>query len=322
MWGNALGWCISLAMVVGTAIGLVWLNDAVSIVSPRTRISLDGKLGNAIELPVPPVAVVPSISRKADAADVYRRALEQYQQNPLAYEKFARSGLLRDLEDVAGIWTLVQASDCIEARLFEADPSQIVNYRSERPPLDGLRTLGACARRAGQLLQREGRTEQAMRLYEAVFSLGDKLYRERLTYAQLDAGLSMMAEAATLIGALSESSGETQRALACRKFNEARKAWVAEQLLPLQRIFSSLDQTVIDGHAGDVFYFARHCPERMWRVEAILKLGRYRFNAGRVADQRGATKLLKQLSQDPDPVIRAAAAAALKLTAQEYRLLR
>jgi tetratricopeptide (TPR) repeat protein len=322
MWGNALGWCISLAMVVGTAIGLVWLNDAVSTVSPRTRISLDGKLAGAIELPVPPVAVVPSISRNTDAADVYRKALEQYQQNPLAYEKFARSGLLGDLEDVAAIWTLVQASECIEARLFETDPAQIVNYHSERPPLDGLRTLGACARRAGQLLQREGRTEQAMQLYEAAFSLGEKLYRERLTWAQLDAGLTMMAEAATLIGELSAARGDTVRALACRQFNDARKTYVAEQLLPLQRILSSLDQTVIDRHAGDVFYFARHCPERMWRVEAILKLGRYRFNAERVGDQRGATKLLKQLSQDADPVIRAAADAALKLTAQEYRWLR
>ncbi|HWP40718.1 MAG TPA: hypothetical protein VNL70_07320, partial [Tepidisphaeraceae bacterium] len=225
MWGNALGWCISLAMVVGTAIGLVWLNDAVSTVSPRTPISLDGKLGGAIELPVPPLTVVPSIARNADATDVYRHALQQYQQDPQAYGRFARSGLIGDLDDVPGIWTLIQATDCITAHFSQADPSQIVNYQSEPPILEALRTLGACARRAGQLLQRQGRTEEAMRLYEAVFSLGEKLYRERLTCAQLDAGLTMMAEAATLIGALSESSGDTQRALACRKFNEARKTY-------------------------------------------------------------------------------------------------
>jgi hypothetical protein len=61
----------------------------------------------------------------------------------------------------------------------------------------------------------------------------------------------------------------------------------------------------------------------MWRVEAILKLGRYRFNAGRIGDQRNAIKTIKDLlTHDPDPVIRAAAQAAHDLTLEQYRMMR
>jgi hypothetical protein len=74
-------------------------------------------------------------------------------------------------------------------------------------------------------------------------------------------------------------------------------------------------------HAGDVFHIARSAKDRMWRVEAILKLGRMRYNAARLADQQAATRALEELSDDADPVIRAAANAARNLTVQEYRML-
>jgi hypothetical protein len=87
-------------------------------------------------------------------------------------------------------------------------------------------------------------------------------------------------------------------------------------------VIISNDQATLEQYAGDVFYFARHAPERMWRVEAIMKIGRYRYNAGRVGDQRSAIKVLKELSNDPDPVVRAAANEAQELTIEQYRMLR
>jgi hypothetical protein len=75
---------------------------------------------------------------------------------------------------------------------------------------------------------------------------------------------------------------------------------------------------------GDVFYLAQHAQERMWRVEAILALGRMKYfvgEGGRRGDQRGATRHLKQHALDKDPVIRAAAKAALELTREQMRTL-
>jgi hypothetical protein len=161
-----------------------------------------------------------------------------------------------------------------------------------------------------------------MKLYEATFSLGVKLYQERLTYEELDAGLTMMAEGSAMIRELSRASGDAARAEACASFDAARMEYVKQRIQPVQRVIVSADQSVLEQHAGDVFYFARHARDRMWRVEAIFKLGRYRYNAGRIGDQNNAMLVIRELVDDPDPVIQIAAKAARDLTLEEYRTLR
>ena len=58
------------------------------------------------------------------------------------------------------------------------------------------------------------------------------------------------------------------------------------------------------------------------RIEAILKLGRYGWNAARPGDQKAADAYVKAMADDPDPVIRTAATAARDLTLLQYRSLR
>jgi hypothetical protein len=170
--------------------------------------------------------------------------------------------------------------------------------------------------RAGMLIEAR-KPAEAMALYEAVFSLGAKLLRERLTYEELDAGLKMLAEGSALIGKLNP-----QRAAACQQFDEARRAYVNEHILPVQKILHTLDQPTIERHGGDVIYLARHAQDRMWQVEAIFALARYRFNAGRFADQHTALKVLQELSKDADPIVRTAATQGRDMTEERYRMLR
>jgi hypothetical protein len=184
-----------------------------------------------------------------------------------------------------------------------------------------LRLAGEAAIHAALIIQKD-RPDDARRLYEAVFSLGQKLFDERLSYAELDTALTLMAKGSTMIRINAESSGGSAKADAVKQFDEARIKYVKERIQPMVRVIGSNDQQVLEQHAGDVFYFARHAPERMWRVEAILKIGRYRFNAGRVGDQRSAMTVLRKLSEEHDPVIRTAANAAQQLTIEQYRMLR
>jgi hypothetical protein len=94
------------------------------------------------------------------------------------------------------------------------------------------------------------------------------------------------------------------------------------RVLPVYDVLSSADQEVIARNAGDVFRIAEMAPERMFRVEAILKLGRYRFDAARMGDQLAAPRVLRRIrGNESDPVIRAAVAAALGLTIEEYRTI-
>jgi hypothetical protein len=93
--------------------------------------------------------------------------------------------------------------------------------------------------------------------------------------------------------------------------------------MPLWTAIGSTDPNVISRTAGDVFFVAKNAKERMWRTEAIMKLGRNRFdmgNFGRGADQRWSTIIVKRMSNDSslDPILRTAAKAAYELTHDGY----
>jgi hypothetical protein len=321
MWGNALGWCISAVMVLATAGGITWLNNNMETISARTEFSKDSSNGAAIALPVSPLAVLPSMTDPTDAGPIYHRAIEAYLSNPAAYGRFSRAGRIGDIQDLPGVRILLEATRCSRATLFADKPALIVNFNSPKQELDALRTLGECARQAGQLTEKVNPTE-ALKMYEALFSLGAKMVQERLTYEQFDAGLTMLAQGSRLIQGVAMTAGDSARVEACTGFDAARAEYVKQRIQPMQRVLSSADQQVLEQHAGDVFYFARSAEDRMWRVEAIFKLGRYRFNAGRIGDQSNAMVVIRELLNDPDPVIQAAAMVSRDMTQEQYRMLR
>jgi hypothetical protein len=120
-----------------------------------------------------------------------------------------------------------------------------------------------------------------------------------------------------------QKQGDTAGAAALRQFDESRIDYVVNHVLPLQNVIGAIDQNLIAKNAGDIALLAQKpLPERMWRVEAILKLGRYRFDAARAADQRAVPKILKEIAAgNRDPAIQAAAKAALGLTLDSYRMI-
>src|SRR5204862_6135297 len=67
---------------------------------------------------------------------------------------------------------------------------------------------------------------------------------------------------------------------------------------------------VLYPEAGDVAALATNGGDIMWRVEAILSLGRCRYTAARAGDQLGATRLIEELTMDQDQRIRLAATVA------------
>ena len=60
----------------------------------------------------------------------------------------------------------------------------------------------------------------------------------------------------------------------------------------------------------------------MWRVEAILALGRCRYTSPRAGDQLGAARLIDQLMNDPEPRIKLAASVAKSLTREGIHKIR
>lgn len=149
--------------------------------------------------------------------------------------------------------------------------------------------------------------------------MGENLVDERLTYDEYSHGIGLMDGAAKALGDLEPAGSERAKVLADQ--NDAMVTFDQQSVRPVYEVLSAADPQRIAVNAGDVIRFARLAKERMFRVEAILKLGRYRFDAARGADQLAAPRILGKLEGDEDPVIRAAAGAGVGLTIEGYRMI-
>jgi hypothetical protein len=319
MWGNAAGWTISavLVLVIGA---MVYLADRAGETSPPSAFALDAAKSGAMELSVSPRTIV-APADSTDAARLYRQAVAAFGSDPSKYQRFIERGSPEDIPKLDALDFLLKTAGARQTVLFSDNPASIVNMKPEKPALDATSALGAAGIRAALLLQKTDQP-QAIRYAQACFSLGSQLVGERLTAAELMAGLELLGDSAAVLKKLAGASGDASLVAKISAFDAARQEFYKQRVEPMLRVLTAVDENVIGEHAGDYFYLAEHAPERVWRVEAIFALGRMKYfvgTGGRLADQRGAMRVLKRLSGDADPVIAAAASAARDLTIEDYR---
>lgn len=300
-------------MLIVVGIGSL-LQGALGI-SPPTAVSLNPDNLAPLAMPMPASPIAPTTS-PSDAGDLYRRAIDDYPDQHQACEDFSQNptGVRPEAMQL-----ILDAAGKSSANIFAGDPGRIVNYQSDHADLDALEDLGNDVVKTGLLLRINQKPEDARVYFQASFALGQNLYRERLVFDEYRVGIEFMDES---LGALAE--GESANPTRAEEFQNLQTAIVnydKDHVRPLYQMLSSADPNVIAANAGDVFVFATRSQERMFRVEAILKLGRYRFDADRNGDQRGADRYLKILASDADPVIRTAAEAGKNLTIEEYRTI-
>jgi hypothetical protein len=136
--------------------------------------------------------------------------------------------------------------------------------------------------------------------------------------------MELVAKSSAAIASLQEKNGNATAAAQWRAFDAGRVEMMKTRIDPVLKVVRSIDPKVVGQQTGDVFELAKRCRERMWRVEAILALGRVRYMAGQggtAGNQRNATQLLNKLANtDPDPIIQTAASQARDLTIEQYRM--
>jgi hypothetical protein len=322
MWGNALGWCISLVLLAGIAAALVYV-DSLNRATAPTALSRDARhVEQTLDLPVAPETLLPELTGPPDAATHVRRAADAYHADPSTYDSIARGrGVPENFDSLPAITPILEAALSPEMTLLGggAVVAEVVTFRKPRAPLDALRALGACLIQAG--LASESRAPSAAsRYYNAALALGAKMFKERLVHDELSRGMSLMSEASLRLAAL---TSDPARRAALDAFDPQLRSFATERITPLWQVLSSIDDRVAARHAGDVIVLARHARERVWRVEAAFTLARYRFRAARRADSLAAARALEELAgSEPDPIVRAAAIAARDMTVEEYRMLR
>ncbi len=313
MWGNTLGWIISIVLLAGMIVGLRAIDTLQRISSP-TEFGTSAKTLAKIQLPVHPDEVVPMIDSR-DAGPIYREAINDY----LAHRDEYGNMEPGDTSAHRAIELIVSATPCSGMSLFTEHPEELINYDSDKAALKALEKLATITL---QMTLRQKQPADALRYADAVFSLGAKLFNERVTVAEMQLGLGLMRGGGRAIETNAKKANDGARVDAADKFLRGLQIYDTQVLTPTLSVLQSVDPRIVGEHPGDLFYIARNADERLWRVAAINALGRFRFFAGEggmLGDQRGANKVLAELSKDKDPIIATAAKAAANMTLEQYQ---
>jgi len=333
MFGNRLGWGISAVLTLLVLLVLKWVVQVGSesapshgVVTQVGHVALDladhPEILDPIQLPFNPQAVLPTMTESDDAAPLYRKAIDEVKSDRYTYRDLFETGKPKttSYKDLPAIEFLVEARNMRTMKLFAADPAKVVGYgKDATEPIEAVYEVGKAASKLALYIQKD-KPADALTLAESVFSLGVKLCEERVRWREFDAGAELLREGAILINRLDPARAEAGGV------DKGMKQLLESRCVPLWTVIGSVDQDVIGRTAGDIFYIAKSSRERLWRVEAILKLGRYRYNVGtggRSGDQRWAKLTVRRMADDKtlDPVLRAAANAATNLTLAQYNTI-
>jgi hypothetical protein len=326
MLGYRLGFALA-AVIAALFAGLVWQLAEFNRLTPTTSVLTEASAMDPLTIEVPAESVYKSES-PGDAGQLYREAADLVR--PGRFLGYAQdyAALLREtspepIEAAEAVQRLIKAGPMAGDILFAADPKSLVDYNAGTESIDALALAGQCLGRAAMLrLAKE--PDKAKTLFEAQFSLGWKLFGERLRYAEAAAGLSLARDAVAGLREVAARAGDTRRAALLATFDRSAASLQAKRLDPVWAAVGSVDGRVIETHAGDVYALTgRDNRERLWRIESILALGKHRFNVGRDADQLIVPRRLAELEAgETDSMILTAITAAKHLTLEQFRTVR
>ena len=331
MFGNRQGWIVSGVLVALMGLVLLQLSKLNTPTAPsRGAVDKGGKYAlkleaspdklDPIQLPFEPTSVYAEMTNSTDSGPQYREALAEYEKDKYQYDtrtKFKNT----DLAKFPALKPLLDARTSNKMTTFSGKPEEVINYNKLEP--EAIKALGQLGFAANQLALMIGDTQkaEAIDLIHAAFSLGVKMCQERVRYAEFLTGHQLIAESCLLIEKL-----DPDRATPAKAAREAMAKMVKEKIIPMAYAITSIDSHVMVRTAGDIFYIVKNSKERMWRVEAALKMGYYKWNAGEpgnAADQRYARIYAKKLSnnESEDPLVKLAAKQAFELTKEQYSMI-
>ncbi|MFN4242109.1 MAG: hypothetical protein ACK4PI_02610 [Tepidisphaerales bacterium] len=318
-WSSPLGWLIAV-LLAAAYVGAFVLLETAGRTTPPTPLSDIAVAPLKLEAALDALPDAPPLRTDRDATPLLLEAARLVAADISLYERFLASAnvSVSDLPRLFALDPLLEQAELSSASAWSQPLTRHIAYRPEHPEVTRLVLAGRALGRVAMNDRSLGRTADAARSFHAMLRLGHKLWTYRTTYAEMSAGLGLMSEATAGLRLL-HPNDEALAALAgeLQSLTETTYAvWTA---------LSTVDPDLLSRHNGDVCRIARDAQERVWRVEATLKLGRMKYNVGRrgtPADQRQARRLISQLRNDPDPAVALAAQLAADLTLEQYRTLR
>jgi hypothetical protein len=323
MFGNMLGWGISAVIaVIAVLIG----GQVLNVAQPTATSGwVDAKvkpltLDQAAQTVLPPMNDL-----KDDTGDLYRQASADFDRNKALYESLQKARDLKevDYENLAGLNAVVTAGSCPAMDLFKSNPAEVVGFQTNVDVVDNLEDIAKAGEQVVVLLKLDKTSEsyaKARKYAEAIEVLGYHLYKERAAYDELSKAESILGAVDRLLIDLDRAENMPDKEAAQKGFDDARLAEFQSKIEPVSKVLRSLGTQSLIQNAGDFYEIAAdRSNDRVWRVEAIRRIGRLQFDAENKADQLKAPKVLTKMASDltDDPMVRAAATAAMNMTPKD-----
>ncbi len=332
MWGNLYGWIIAGVLFMFMLLGLWGLQHMNRITEP-TKFGLDPKNLSKLELGVKPSQVY-AMTGSGDAGAAYRKAIDEVNADLKKYERFVESGKLADGKSLPAIKSVMEAASMSGMSLLMQKPDQNIGYYefATPPDLNAIDLAGRATQQLGMLYFADNKKDEAKKHFEASFALGAKMFNERVRFQEAFKGIGLMNGSAPRLKELALAEKDEKRVADIDDFLAGTQEMTAQITKMWNVIYAvggtdSSNKAVAD-NIGNVYHFTSPAmQERMWRVESTLRMGWFQYNVGgetygRKADQVTAAYRLKELENDPDPAVAAAAKAGLNLTLQQFRAIK
>ncbi len=288
MFGNRLGWILSAVIVVLTGFFLFNLSGKIGF--PIGEIGKNAA-NYTLEPPIPPRSLASWMTEGRGSSKIYQDMVLLYEKDPKAFEinpqeaKVTTAPQFKAVEPA--IKLLEQASAASQGGVFDENSDQLINYDARLPlydntpfsmvvrkPLKEIYKVEQAAWMLAQFYESEGKaennaakTQRALDIYRAMYSLGVKLYEERYVFDEWLVGKLVVQDAAKYLKKMDESLGP--------KFDKMDSDLASFYQKTVQKVQSYIfSGSAEDTWTGDMVALATRAKERTWRVEAVLALGR------------------------------------------------
>ena len=324
MFGNRLGWCISAVLIAITGLLLYWLWFVANDFTRPSAIGLNADK-YTLELPINPRTLATWMTEQEDAVGLYQQAIDEFNKDPI----YARNDFQLYKDEIPklqkGLDLLVKASTKAKGGVLAKNMDKVISYDIDRPPLRAIYAMGNVASKVAIVSNNKEQypntydPARAKKLFQAVFSLGIKLYEERLVLDEFQNGRQLLAASRYLDDPPGKEGLKQQFDSQWIPFYDAnvfpvqRRIWIAN---PDAKRFPQFKSW-----GGDMAAIATKSKEEMWQVEGIFAVGRLKYNGNTRGDQKAARRLLTKLCQSDDSRIRIAATAANALTVEDFHRL-
>jgi hypothetical protein len=302
-----LGIILSVVLVIlVSVVGTIAYRGIADDPTPRTAPEKLVKVALPAGLP----AVFTPDEPSADATPVYQQAVAYYKAHTkeLDPQKFNS----RAADELAALLVTGMKAGKVSTPLFDEMIPVVPGALPEFG--DALEVIPAVVLGRAAQLEKAGDKAGAELNTLAVFAFSQRLFENSVRLYIRNVGLGNLPAAGMQLYPLLDDQPAKQEALA--KWGKAvegiGKTWDDR----LQFVLSVRPQI------ADLIVLSLHDQDMTFRLEAVLKLGVMKFNAGGRGNRRVLADAIATLQNDPDPVIAYAAKAADEFTIEQMRKIK